>query len=70
MDEATSSVDTQTERAIQHAIDRILKNRISFVIAHRLSTTKYASRFLVVAAGQSIEEIPHHVPLPRHVRYY
>ena len=60
MDEATSSVDTQTERAIQKAIDRILRNRISFVIAHRLSTIKSASRILVVENGQIIEEGNHH----------
>jgi ATP-binding cassette subfamily B protein len=60
MDEATSSVDTQTERAIQSAIDRILRNRISFVIAHRLSTIKSASRILVVEAGRIIEDGNHH----------
>jgi ATP-binding cassette subfamily B protein len=60
MDEATSSVDTQTERAIQAAIDRILRHRISFVIAHRLSTIKSASRILVIDGGRIIEEGDHH----------
>jgi ATP-binding cassette subfamily B protein len=60
MDEATSSVDTNTERAIQSAIDRIIRNRISFVIAHRLSTIKSASRILVVEAGRIIEDGNHH----------
>jgi ATP-binding cassette subfamily B protein len=60
MDEATSSVDTQTERAIQVAIDRILKHRISFVIAHRLSTIKSASRILVIDGGRITEDGSHH----------
>jgi ATP-binding cassette subfamily B protein len=69
MDEATSSVDTQTERAIQSAIDRILRNRISFVIAHRLSTIKSASRILVVEAGQIIEDGTHHSLIRRRGHY-
>jgi ATP-binding cassette subfamily B protein len=60
MDEATSSVDTQTERSIQAAIDRILKHRISFVIAHRLSTIKSASRILVIEKGRIAEDGTHH----------
>jgi ATP-binding cassette subfamily B protein len=69
MDEATSSVDTQTERAIQAAIDRILRNRISFVIAHRLSTIKSASRILVVEAGKIIEDGNHHSLIRRRGHY-
>ena len=69
MDEATSSVDTQTERAIQSAIDRILRNRISFVIAHRLSTIKSASRILVVEAGRIIEDGNHHSLIRRRGHY-
>lgn len=69
MDEATSSVDTQTERAIQAAIDRILRNRISFVIAHRLSTIKSASRILVVEDGRIIEDGNHHSLIRRHGHY-
>ncbi len=69
MDEATSSVDTQTERAIQAAIDRILRNRISFVIAHRLSTIKSASRILVVEAGKIIEDGDHHSLIRRRGHY-
>jgi ATP-binding cassette subfamily B protein len=70
MDEATSSVDTQTERAIQSAIDRILRNRISFVIAHRLSTIKSASRILVVEDGQIIEDGNHHALIRRRGHYH
>jgi ABC-type multidrug transport system fused ATPase/permease subunit len=70
MDEATSSVDTQTERAIQAAIERILRNRISFVIAHRLSTIKSTSRILVIEAGRIIEEGTHHSLIRRRGHYY
>jgi ATP-binding cassette subfamily B protein len=70
MDEATSSVDTQTERAIQAAIDRILEHRISFVIAHRLSTVRSADRILVIGGGQMIEEGNHHELIRRRGRYF
>ena len=55
MDEATSSVDTETEHLIQAAIDQMLKGRASFVIAHRLSTIRAADRILVIEAGRIIE---------------
>ncbi|HMB95807.1 MAG TPA: ABC transporter ATP-binding protein, partial [Tepidisphaeraceae bacterium] len=70
MDEATSSVDTNTERAIQAAIDRILKNRISFVIAHRLSTIKSANRILVIDGGRIIEDGNHHQLIRNRGHYY
>lgn len=70
MDEATSSVDTQTERAIQDAVDRVVQDRISFVIAHRLSTIKSADRILLIAAGKIVEEGSHHNLLARRGRYY
>jgi ATP-binding cassette subfamily B protein len=70
MDEATSSVDTHTERAIQTAVERVLEGRISFVIAHRLSTIKSADRILVIDAGQIVEEGAHHNLLARRGRYH
>ena len=70
MDEATSSVDAQTERAIQAAIDRILRQRISFVVAHRLSTIKSASRILLIESGRIVEEGNHHSLIRRRGRYY
>ena len=70
MDEATSSVDTATEKAIQTAIEKALKGRISFVIAHRLSTIKSADRILVISAGQIIENGTHHDLLARRGKYY
>ncbi|PYG87608.1 ATP-binding cassette subfamily B protein [Ruminiclostridium sufflavum DSM 19573] len=59
LDEATSSIDTQTEQLIQDAIMHILKNRTSFLIAHRLSTIKKADIILVVKNGNIIERGTH-----------
>ncbi|HEX2927676.1 MAG TPA: ABC transporter ATP-binding protein [Ruminiclostridium sp.] len=59
LDEATSSIDTQTEQMIQEAIMHILKNRTSFLIAHRLSTIKKADIILVVKSGKIIERGTH-----------
>ena len=58
-DEATSSVDTQTESLIQEALVELLKNRTALIIAHRLSTIKHASRILVVHKGEIWEEGSH-----------
>lgn len=55
LDEATSSVDTRTEIQIQHAMDRLLKNRTSFVVAHRLSTIRSADKIIVMNHGSIIE---------------
>ena len=59
LDEATSSVDTRTEMQIQKAMDRITKNRTSFVIAHRLSTIKNADLILVMDNGNIVEQGTH-----------
>ena len=59
MDEATSSVDTETELAIQHALTEIFKGRIGFVIAHRLSTIRNAMRILVIDGGRLVESADH-----------
>lgn len=58
-DEATSSVDTETERYIQDAIRKVLENRTSFIIAHRLSTIRAADRILVIEKGTIREEGSH-----------
>ena len=59
MDEATSSVDTETEQQIQQGMDELLSNRIALVIAHRLSTIRHADRILVLRDGQVSEEGHH-----------
>ncbi len=59
LDEATSSVDTRTEREIQTALDRLLAGRTSFVVAHRLSTIRNADQVLVLQAGRVIEQGTH-----------
>ncbi|WP_062355257.1 ABC transporter ATP-binding protein [Bacillus kwashiorkori] len=59
LDEATSSVDTRTEIAIQHAMDELMKGRTSFVIAHRLSTIRNADLILVMDHGDVIEKGTH-----------
>ena len=70
LDEATSSVDTETEQAIQKAISRILKDRTSFVIAHRLSTVRNANRILVLHDGEVIEEGTHDSLMEKKGMYY
>jgi ABC-type multidrug transport system fused ATPase/permease subunit len=59
LDEATSSVDTQTEIIIQNALARLLQGRTSFVIAHRLSTIVNADRIIVLDDGKIIEQGTH-----------
>ena len=59
LDEATSSVDTQTEQIIQNALTRLLKGRTSFVIAHRLSTITNADRIVVIEGGKVVEQGTH-----------
>jgi ATP-binding cassette subfamily B protein len=69
LDEATSSVDTETEMMIQAAIDKVLKNRTSFIIAHRLSTIRSADRILVIRNGE-ITESGNHQSLLKQKKYY
>jgi ATP-binding cassette subfamily B protein len=59
LDEATASVDTETERQIQEALERLMKQRTSFVIAHRLSTVRNADRIYVLEHGRIIEQGTH-----------
>ena len=59
LDEATASVDTQTERAIQTALDGLMRGRTSFVIAHRLSTVRNADQILVMEHGRIVERGRH-----------
>lgn len=59
LDEATSSIDTRTEVLIQQAFDKLMQGRTSFVVAHRLSTIRNASRILVMKEGKIIEQGTH-----------
>jgi ATP-binding cassette subfamily B protein len=70
LDEATSSVDTRTEREIQKALDEMLAGRTSFVIAHRLSTIRNADQVLVVRDGEIIERGKHDDLLAARGFYY
>jgi len=70
LDEATSSVDTRTERLIQRALADLMKGRTSFVVAHRLSTIRNADQVLVVFDGQIVERGTHQELLAMRGKYY
>ncbi len=70
LDEATSSVDTRTERHIERGMDRLMKNRTTFVIAHRLSTVRNANAIMVLEQGEIIERGNHEQLLALGGRYY
>lgn len=70
LDEATSSVDTRTERQIQAALEQLMQERTSFVIAHRLSTIRNADQVLVLVKGQIVERGRHEELLAQRGVYY
>ncbi len=70
LDEATSSIDTETEQLIQKAIEQAFQGRISFVVAHRLSTIRSANKILVIDNGKIIEQGNHAQLLAKRDRYY
>ena len=70
LDEATSSVDTRTERHIEHGLAQLMKNRTTFVIAHRLSTVRNSDAIMVLEQGEIIERGSHGELLEKKGRYY
>lgn len=69
LDEATSALDTESERAVQDALERLMQNRTTLVIAHRLSTVHHANRIVVMEAGQIIETGSHSELIQRDGQY-
>lgn len=70
LDEATSSIDTSTEKLLQEGIDLLLKGRTSFIIAHRLSTIKNCTKILYIDAGNIVESGSHYELLEKKGAYY
>ncbi len=70
LDEATSSIDTETEALIQDAIQTVLAGRTSFIVAHRLSTIRAADRILVIRAGEIAESGSHQQLMAQKGAYY
>ena len=70
LDEATSNLDTESERFIQESLSTLMKERTTLVIAHRLSTIQRADQILVVENGQIVEQGKHQELLDKKGRYF
>jgi subfamily B ATP-binding cassette protein MsbA len=70
LDEATSSLDSESEKLVQMALENLMKGRTTFVIAHRLSTVEYADRIVVIVNGRIVEEGTHESLIARRGEFY
>ena len=70
LDEATSSIDTATEKLIENGMDSLMRGRTVFIIAHRLSTVRNADVILVIEGGRIVERGSHAELLEKHGRYF
>ena len=70
LDEATSSLDTESEMEVQAALDNLMQGRTTLVIAHRLSTIRHADRILVLMKGEIVEEGSHEDLMSRQGEYF
>jgi subfamily B ATP-binding cassette protein MsbA len=70
LDEATSSLDSESEMLVQKALENLMKGRTTFVIAHRLSTIGYASRIIVIVNGEIVEQGTHEDLMVRQGEYH